>query len=228
MSIKVSAVMPTRGRRVLAAQALECFLSQAYADKELVILDDIDDRSFPQEPFYSGVRYHLAATRMTIPAKRNAVNALTSGQLIMHFDSDDWSAPERMAEQVARHQEHGKAVTGYKWMWFYDERTGETVNYHMHVGSYALGTSLCYTREFWMNHPFDVKKAIASDNSFVAEAVKAGELHAVDSAGLMVARAHSEQSNASRQLDRWGRPTKDLSNLPAGFVALLGVELASR
>lgn len=228
MSLKVSAVMPTRGRRVLAAMALECFLSQTYAAKELVILDDVDDRSFPQEPFYPGVRYHLAATRLNIPQKRNAVNQLTSGDLIWHLDSDDWSAPERMAEQVARHQEHGKAVTGYKSMWWYDERNGEAVQYRRSSGSYALGTSLCYTREFWMRHPFDETWKIASDNQFVDEAAKEKTLHSIDAGWLMVARAHADQSNTTRQLDRFGRVTKDVSCLPAAFVALVEASVAGR
>lgn len=220
----VSAVMPTRGRKRFAAEALACFLSQTYADKELVILDDADCRSFDVDPGIDGVRYHVSGSSMNIPQKRNAVNSLAAGVLIWHLDSDDWSAPERMAEQAERYFSTGKQLIGYNSLFFHDERDGSIVKYARHnAQNYALGTSLCYTRKFWAAHPFKENKAIASDNEFVREAFAAGEVHSVDAGLLMVARAHSENTG-NKRLYAYGHVSKDLKQLPAGFLAVLAAE----
>lgn len=216
----VSAVMPTRGRCELAAMALECFLSQTYENRELVILDDPDCRSFADDPRIEGVRYHLAERRMNIPEKRNAVNALSSGELIMHFDSDDWSAPGRMAEQVARYQANGLPVIGYHSMFFFGGPDGKTAAHYHNNKTYALGTSLCYTRDYWKSHQFLETKAIASDNEFVREAARLKQLDSIPAGGLMVARAHAENSG-EKKLYNYGKATFD--ELPEGFKATLGV-----
>ena len=53
----ISAIMPTRSRPPLSQVALDCFLAQTYEPRELVIIDDEDDPSFPiAESFASTVR----------------------------------------------------------------------------------------------------------------------------------------------------------------------------
>src|SRR5262245_29017995 len=96
-------MMPTRGRREFASQALACFLAQTYPAKELVILDDADDPSFPNKEGLprddASIRY-LVGARRTIPIKRNLIAEAAAGELICHFDSDDWQHPERLSTQV--------------------------------------------------------------------------------------------------------------------------------
>lgn len=222
----VSAVMPTRGRCELAAMALECFRSQTYPEKEFVILDDADCPSFPSGVNLEGVRYHLADRRMQIPEKRNAVNTLARGELIMHFDSDDWSAPERMAEQVERFLRLKRAVIGYSAMLFYDARQEMVADFRRAADSFALGTSLCYTQAFWLAHPFAARThaghgATGSDNHFVETARKAHELSAIDCNGLMVARNHEGQTNNRRELYKLGKVRPAAELLPAAFIATL-------
>src|SRR6185503_427098 len=126
----VSAVMPTRGRVALARLAVDCFLSQTYSDKELVILDDYDEPSFPDGITHPLVRYFRTENiRYQIPIKRNRVNALANGAVIFHLDSDDWSAPDRMALQVSRLEMTGKAMTGFHTLLFHEEQTGQAWKY---------------------------------------------------------------------------------------------------
>ena len=56
---------------------------------------------------------------------------------ICHFDSDDWSAPERVTDQVTRLGTFG-VVTGYHSMLFYDERDGRCYHWHMSVFARAV------------------------------------------------------------------------------------------
>src|SRR5438128_1089434 len=115
--MRVSCIMPTRGRREWAAQAVQCFLSQTWPDKELLILDDTDDASFPHAagipfPFFSNhagppIMYFRRSERWSIGRKRNELARIASGEAICHFDDDDWAAPDRIATQVRLLEESG-------------------------------------------------------------------------------------------------------------------------
>src|SRR6185503_11310823 len=142
--------MPTRGRRVWANQALKCFLAQTYEHKDLIILDDEDNPSFPISPKYPNVAHILLKERMSIPDKRNMAARVATGDIIWHLDSDDWSAPNRMKEQVNLLEESGKALVGYHSLIFHDETRGAWY-FKGHQG-YPMGTSQCYRKYFWKLH----------------------------------------------------------------------------
>src|SRR5688572_13162716 len=162
--------MPTRGRQDWAADAVEQFKSQDYPMKEMVVLDDEDDPSFRQPLKIMNVRYSRAPRR-TVVEKRNAVNDTANGDLICHFDSDDWSDPSRISQQVAFIEAEQKAVVGFNRMLFYEPSTGKVAQF---VGQdwYATGTSLMNRKWFWSLHPFQNPKIgeTGSDNIFVRAA----------------------------------------------------------
>jgi len=177
--------MPTRGRPQFALRALECFLSQTWPNKELVILDDQDAPSFPDGIVAPGIYYERLKRRYSIGAKRNMCCSRASGDILIHWDDDDECAPERMADQVARLQTSAIGFTGYHSMIFEDGQ-GRRWKYRNHV-HYALGTSFCYTREFWETHPFpDVNRS--EDNAIVN---KISGFPSVDAGEMIIARIHS-------------------------------------
>jgi glycosyltransferase involved in cell wall biosynthesis len=90
----------------------------------------------------------------TIGALRNEANALARADILVHFDSDDWSHPNRIAEQVALLQSSGADVVGYREMLFWRDDGGEAWLYSNKNPGYALGTSLCYWRRTWERKPF--------------------------------------------------------------------------
>jgi O-antigen biosynthesis protein len=121
-----------------------------------------------------------------IGPKRNFGCERAAGAFIAHWDDDDHSAPGRLADQLQRLDESGKAVTGYHSMRFTDGerwwRYGGTVNY-------ALGTSLCYRRDWWRARRFRSLQ-VGEDNQFVSEADALGELVTADAGELMYATVH--------------------------------------
>jgi glycosyltransferase involved in cell wall biosynthesis len=207
--------MPTRGRAEWAKLAVECFLSQDYPDKELVILDDIDDLSFSEAPIHPLIQYHRTDP-MIIPAKRNAVNALTNGELIAHWDSDDWSDATRLSGQVAFMKSKGRAVVGFYTLLFYEVTTQKVARY-IAPPDYACGTSLLYKKSFWEKNSFKRPKQtpVGSDNIFVRSARDAKELAAADAGSLMVARAHDGNISPKKMYQMNQQLT--LQDLPAGF-----------
>lgn len=212
----VSAVMPTRSRRNYAQQAVECFLSQTYLNKELVILDDFDNPSFPDGLTHPLIRYHRTDNIIyNIPMKRNRVNALANGDIIWHLDSDDYSAPNRMADQINRLKETQKSVTGYGNLLFYQEATGKVFEYRQR--DYACGSSLCYLRSFWLKNQFIEIKATGSDNFFVKAARESGELDSTIGGSDLIARIHDGNTSRKERLGCNYYPVEATDSLPLQF-----------
>lgn len=74
--------------------------------------------------------------------------------VFIHWDDDDWSHPNRIAEQVAFLQQSGADAVGYREMLFWRTDPGEAWIYSNPHPRYCLGTSLCYWRSAWERNPF--------------------------------------------------------------------------
>lgn len=164
----VLCILPTRDRGDMTARAVRSFQSQSYAKKRLMILHNGDAQDHICG-FDGDKRINQAwcGPGLTIGELRNKAIELDSfGQpeLIAHFDSDDWSHPERLSEQVAL-IEQGYDIVGYRDLLFYDSisiaantgrSSGELHLYsagrsNNHIG---CGTSFMYRRSAWERHPF--------------------------------------------------------------------------
>jgi len=188
----VCCVMLTRDRPELAAKAVECWKSQTYNPMgcRLLIYDTgikplgLDAEALGLKCRFSdghtGVMYQRGQIVGTIGQHRNAANEYASQphagfkahDILIHFDDDDWSHPNRIAEQVAFLQMSGADVVGYNQMLFWRDFTqqadahasgvvhrdydGEAWLYTAAAGlTPALGTSLCYWRKTWERQPFN-------------------------------------------------------------------------
>jgi len=177
--------MPTRAREAFADEALGYYSTQTHQDRELVIIDDSDQPSFPIPPKFSDVQYYRISPGFSVGAKRNIACSRARGEVICHWDDDDYSAPERIEDQLTRLIDNNLQITGYHSMRFHDIATGKWWQY---TGDryYALGTSLLYTKAFWDEHRFP-DLMIGEDS---AVTTRAGRIVAVDAGVFMFARTH--------------------------------------
>lgn len=181
----VTAIMPTRNRREFVPAAIELFLAQDWPNKELIVIDDGFDRIGDLIPPGGLVRYYHLQERRTVGQKRNIACSRAEGEIILHWDDDDWYAPGRMTDQVNRHMEAGAVVTGYHTIYFADDELERAWQYK---GGrfYAVGASLCYRREYWITHPFiDIDRG--EDNNMLCQA---SSVASADGRNMLVARVH--------------------------------------
>ena len=116
--MKVSVITPTYQREEYLPRLLDYFLSQSHEDKELLILDDGPEPL----PFLANhpdprVRYLHSRERLSIGEKRNRLVEASSGEIIAHFDDDDYYAP-RYLETMLRHLEGHDLVKLSRWFVF--------------------------------------------------------------------------------------------------------------
>lgn len=213
--ILVSAVMPTRERREYARRAVECFMAQTWQNKELVVLDDADGPSFDSPP--AGALYEKLKKRYQIPDKRNMICEMARGHVIAHFDSDDWSKPTRIEEQIRLLLTNNKPVTGYRVMLFWDEIENRAWQYDGNA-DYALGTSFMFTKAWWRSHKWDRTFEHGSDGPFIREAWNSGALvNPPDVNKMMVARTHKGNTCKRAYGIHWKKVRT--SDIPQEFFA---------
>jgi len=208
----VTAVCPSRNRQRFLPLLLKSFFSQTWIDSELLILDDSD----PGYNTYirdSRIRFvHIPpGTYKTVGEKRNAVNALATGNVIVHFDDDDWSAPTRIEDQLRCMRIENKEVVGFHDIYYWRENDETTYKFRYGgLGPYASGTSLCYTRKWWLDHPFPTINC-GEDSSFAFFAKSKNQLASCDSCGRIVAVSHSgTTSNPGLGLYQFPAVSRDL------------------
>jgi glycosyltransferase involved in cell wall biosynthesis len=96
----ISCIMPTKNRRAFVGQALRYFERQDYPNKELIVVDDGDDLVVDLVSQYPRVRYLAPQYMHSVGGKRNIACEAASGEIICHWDDDDWYAPTRLSYQV--------------------------------------------------------------------------------------------------------------------------------
>jgi glycosyltransferase involved in cell wall biosynthesis len=77
------------------------FRRQDYPNKELLILDDSATAPDVEVPESGNIVFVHLRRRLILGEKRNLCCELARGEIIAHWDDDDWFAPTRLSVQVA-------------------------------------------------------------------------------------------------------------------------------
>lgn len=168
--------MLVNGRPEMVKRAKASFRSQTFPamQRHLLIFDTGDLAMWADErnPNESYTRVALGASKgAPIGTLRNMANGLALGSwdCIAHWDSDDWSHPQRLMEQVTLLETTGVECVGYTDLLFWrtneahhpagDEPTtwtGEDAWLWSEADNRKpIGTSLCYRRKAWERVPFE-------------------------------------------------------------------------
>jgi glycosyltransferase involved in cell wall biosynthesis len=163
----VSCIMPTYDRRPFVAQAVEYFLRQEHPAKELVVVDDGPEPVADLLPEDRRIVYRRLERRTVLGAKRNLACDLARGHVIVHWDDDDWSAPHRLATQLAALAD-GADLCGARSLLYYDPAAAQAWRFGWPVAhrAWAAGATLAYPRSVWARSPFP-ELAVGEDTRFV-------------------------------------------------------------
>ena len=100
--MKVSLITPTYQREQFHSRILKCFDWQSHRDIEWLILDDSPTPSKTLAGLErENIKYFHTDKRMLIGDKRNWLAERCSGDLIAHFDDDDFYAPDYISTMTS-------------------------------------------------------------------------------------------------------------------------------
>jgi len=153
----LTCIMPTADRRAFVPQAIRYFLRQDYENRELIVLDDGAD---PVDDLATGdarIRYVRLDTRQTLGAKYNLAGEIARGDILVHWDDDDWMADWRLSYQ-AEHllSQPRDTLSGLARLFFWDPSTAHAWEYIYPAMErpWIAGATFCYFREFSQRHRF--------------------------------------------------------------------------
>lgn len=169
----VCAVMLVNGRPEMTRRAIASFRAQTYERKRLLILDS-GKKAVKGTPYGESNATTVWTPDMcgaTIGVLRNAANWCAvdhfNAGLIAHLDSDDYSSPRRLEEQVALLEASGKACVGFREVLFWDTRIETNLVNYQKASSrneawiyrnpdprWVCGASMMMRREAWEACPF--------------------------------------------------------------------------
>ncbi|HYU34422.1 MAG TPA: glycosyltransferase [Thermoanaerobaculia bacterium] len=218
----VSCIMPTRDRRAFVPQAIRQFLRQEYPHAELIVVDDGEDRIADLIPPDPRVRYLPLDGRRTVGAKRNLACEAARGDVILHWDDDDWMADWRIRYQVEHLLASRADLCGLPRLYFHEPATGKTWEFTSpaYDRKWIAGATFCYRKDLWRALPFaDVDNG--EDTGFLWSD-RRKKVEPLRDLSFYVARLHANNTGSKRDASRAWRPVPDrvLARLMAGLEAM--------
>ena len=166
----VSVLTPTYNRRKFIPTAIACFKAQEYPQDrmEWIILDDGSDKvkDIFDASGLKNVRYVAVPEGQKLPigAKRNRLNELAKGEIVVCWDDDDFYPPQRIQVSVeALEKNPERIITGCEIMTVFLS----IENVLMDVGPYGTNHATAATYLF--------RASAAEGRRFLATANKAEE-----------------------------------------------------
>jgi glycosyltransferase involved in cell wall biosynthesis len=212
----VSCIMPTYNRRPFVARAIAYFLRQDYPNRELIIVDDGTDPIRDLVPDDQRIRYLYRQHKSALGAKRNLACTEARGEIIVHWDDDDWMASWRLRYQVESLLKERADLCGLAQLLFYEPASNQAWRYVYPQGGkpWLAGGTLCYTKAFWRGNPFP-EVNVGEDARFVWS-TRAKKLLALPDNAFYVALVHAQNTSRKQTHGAWWHPV-----LPDEIHALL-------
>ena len=153
MSELVSCILATRDRNRFFPQALRCYLSQRWTERELIVVDDGEEPVASLCAGIPGVRY-LRLDRVTATGtKLNLGIENARGEVLVKIDDDDYYHPEFLATAAGSLLASGRRRAIAGWDCCLVMLAGEPGLRFSGHGWFCGGT-LCFRRRVWESTPF--------------------------------------------------------------------------
>lgn len=151
----VSCIMPTFDRPAFVRPAALAFLAQDHPRTELIVVDDSTSSIRDLLPDDGRIRYIRLRARASVGRKRNLACAAARGDLIAHWDDDDWYPTWRISRQVESLGREGTLLSGSSRLHFWDAASRRAWRYEHRGGSgWVAGSTMAYRRDVCERHPF--------------------------------------------------------------------------
>jgi glycosyltransferase involved in cell wall biosynthesis len=205
--------MPTANREQFIPAAIQHFLKQDYPNKELIIVDDGTNSIEHLVPKNDVIKYFRLenSTKKTTGEKRNIACEKSLGEIIAHWDDDDFYAADWLSFSVKILQENEAAICGLSQLYFYSptEKKCWQYFYPAHEKAWVAGATMVYKKSLWQQNNFKHKQ-IGEDNDFVWSCSEKIFVH--DYINGFVATVHANNTSVKRMMSsRWKAiPTVDV------------------
>ena len=138
------------------------------------------------------IRYVRLERRLSVGEKRNRACELARGDVIAHWDDDDWYARSRLRFHVGQLRQTEADACGPGRLICFDPAR-DLAWLYQHAAPWVAGSGLCYRREAWRQTPFaDVD--VGEDTRFVF-GLRDHRVAALPDEGFVVSLIHTANTS---------------------------------
>lgn len=199
----VSVLTPTYNRRRFIPSLIECFKHQDYSQAriEWIILDDGTDKV--EDLFKSSglqnVRYYSEDIKLNIGAKRNKLNTLAKGDIVVCMDDDDYYPPERISHVVNKLNANPKfEICGSSELYMFYSDNKKIYKIGPYNQNHATNGTMAYRISYFNTHKYDETVTHAEETSFLNRYSE--PMLQLDSFKVMLVMSHSENTFDKKKL----------------------------
>jgi glycosyltransferase involved in cell wall biosynthesis len=172
--IEVSVVTPTYNRRAFIPTLIKIYNSQIYPKEnmEWIIIDDgrdrVEDLFKEAAKIIPNIRYIYKEEKLRIGAKRNILNTLAKGQIIVAMDDDDYYPPDRVLTVVEAFKMNPTInVAGSSEMNLYYIDTKKIYTIGPYHKNHATNGTMAWRKCFSTKHKYDEYVTKAEEGTFL-------------------------------------------------------------
>ena len=173
----VSVLTPTYNRRRFIPFAIKFFKAQSYPQDrmEWIIMDDgtdkVGDLFDPKKTGLKNVRYIAVpdGEKLKIGAKRNRMNELAKGDIIVCMDDDDYYPPDRVKAAVFKLRSGLKnkiPMVAASELFLYFTDRGQVWKAGPYNQNHGTNGTMAYWRSYFKDHKYDETVDRAEERSF--------------------------------------------------------------
>jgi glycosyltransferase involved in cell wall biosynthesis len=202
----VSVITPTYNRRRFIPHLIKCYQEQSYKKDrmEWIILDDgqdkVKDLFDEAAKTLPNIRYYTCDEKMTIGAKRNRLNDLSTGDIIVAMDDDDYYPPERVTHVVTRFKSSDPSIqlagSSEIYMFYSDNKTIYKLG--PYNPNHATNGTMAWKSSYAKSHRYDEFVTHAEERSFLED--YKNKMIQLDPFKVMLVMSHSENTFDKKKL----------------------------
>jgi glycosyltransferase involved in cell wall biosynthesis len=202
----VSVITPTYNRRRFIPHLIKSYKEQSYKKDrmEWIILDDgqdkVKDLFEEAAKTLPNIRYYSADEKMTIGAKRNRLNDLSTGDIIIAMDDDDYYPPERVSHVVTRFKSSDPTIelagSSEIYMFYSDNKTIYKLG--PYNPNHATNGTMAWKATYAKSHRYDEFVTHAEERSFLEDYKH--RMIQLDPFKVMLVMSHSENTFDKKKL----------------------------
>jgi glycosyltransferase involved in cell wall biosynthesis len=203
----VSVICPTYNRRQFLPNLIHQFNYQTYPQNymELIILDDSPASNADIIPKQSNIKYTHFPEKLILGKKRNLINSMATGDIIVCFDDDDYYSPERVAHAVNKLQSTKFQIAGSSIIHIFYPKLDKILEFGPYAPYHGTNGTMAYTKKYLKTHSYLDDKTQAEEAHFTNNFSE--PMAQLDPHKVMLCIAHNKNTVEKDQFLNQGKTT---------------------
>ena len=203
----VSVICPTYNRRQFLPNLIRQFNYQTYPQNymELIIVDDSPTSNADIIPKQKNIKYKYLSEKLILGKKRNLINSMTTGDIIVCFDDDDYYSPERVSHAVNKLQSSKCEIAGSSIIHIFYPRLDKILEFGPYAPYHGTNGTMAYTKKYLKTHSYLDDKCQAEEAHFTNNFSE--KMIQLDPHKVMLCVAHNKNTVEKDQFLNQGKTT---------------------